>query len=147
MHQRKGRWAIKSDGYEGQLLADFIEQGGDLRGATDIINLYREQHGLEKAKKLKTRKIAQGSSDPYSPWARASFKWAKQLAIHFGTLNPYTTKDHPMPEPLATTKSEWIQAYNDDKQCDKICLAALKAQVEAERDPQEHDPFLPILLP
>eukprot|EP00957_Ditylum_brightwellii_P054580 4135191-Ditylum_brightwellii.AAC.1 len=47
-HFRKNSWAIKSDGYEGQAIADFLEKGGDLCGATEVINLYREEYKLEK---------------------------------------------------------------------------------------------------
>eukprot|EP00957_Ditylum_brightwellii_P044455 3373014-Ditylum_brightwellii.AAC.1 len=47
-HFRKNCWAIKSNGYEGQVIADVLEKGGDLHGATYVINLYREEHDLEK---------------------------------------------------------------------------------------------------
>ena len=44
-------------------------------------------------------KKPQGSNDPNSNWAKASFNWAKQLAICFGVLDPMVVPDPPLPPP------------------------------------------------
>ena len=68
--------------------------------------------------KRKIIKVQQGSSNPYSPWCRASFKWVKQLGIRYGTLDPYTLTDPPMPPPPEGTKEQWIQSYHKEEERD-----------------------------
>ena len=61
--------------------------------------------GVLKRLKMQTipvRKIAQGSADPRSEWARASFNQAKQLLVRFRILRqPFN--DPPLPPPTAST--------------------------------------------
>eukprot|EP00957_Ditylum_brightwellii_P150226 11439788-Ditylum_brightwellii.AAC.1 len=69
-----------------------------------------------------------GSSNPYSPWSHASFRWNKQLVIRYGTLDPYTTIDPPMTPPPPGTKLQWIEMYQKEEEDDHKCLLALKEQ-------------------
>mgnify|MGYP003335063525 CR=1 FL=1 len=43
------------------------------------------------------KKRPQGTNDPHSEWAKASFNIAKQLAIRYGKLDPRRDPDPPMP--------------------------------------------------
>eukprot|EP00957_Ditylum_brightwellii_P103404 7879400-Ditylum_brightwellii.AAC.1 len=64
-------------------------------------------------KKKKTKRVPQGSLNPYSPWNCTAFKWIKQLAVCYGLLSPLTLKDPPMLQPPSDTKPQWIATYHD----------------------------------
>eukprot|EP00957_Ditylum_brightwellii_P085766 6524454-Ditylum_brightwellii.AAC.1 len=86
-----------------------------------------------KVKEVKTIKVQSGSSNPYSPWCQASFKWNKQLAILYGTLDPYMVPDLHMPLPPPGTKEQWIQDYNNNKMEEQSRLNALIAAENEQR--------------
>ena len=55
--------------------------------------------------KITVKKRPQGTNDPHTAWAKASFNFAKQMAIRYGKLDPRTTPDPPMP-PLPNPVSD-----------------------------------------
>ena len=134
---------ICTDGIEGQIIGNIMEKsGGNYRGTAEVLNCWHQRQGMDavahstiknhvdnfmKAKEVKTIKVQSGSSNLYSPWCQASFKWNKQLAIRFGTLDPYTVPDPPMPPPPPGTKEQWIQDYNNDKMEEQSRLNAFIA--------------------
>eukprot|EP00957_Ditylum_brightwellii_P169821 12925931-Ditylum_brightwellii.AAC.1 len=62
------RPVVNSAGIQGQIIADVLQKR-------------REFLWRSRMKKVKAEKVLQGSSNPYSPRARANFGFAKQLAI------------------------------------------------------------------
>eukprot|EP00957_Ditylum_brightwellii_P029450 2225769-Ditylum_brightwellii.AAC.1 len=66
-------------------------------------------------KKVPTQLILSDSNNPYSLCARASYCWAKQLAIRHGTIDPYTYKDPKMPPVLPGAKPDWVALYLHDE--------------------------------
>ena len=109
---------ICTDGIEGQIIGNIMENRGNYRGTAEVLNHWHQQQGMDtvahstiknhidrfmKVKEVKTIKVQSGSSNPYSPWCQTSFKWNKQLAIRYGTLDPYTVPDQPMPPPPPVT--------------------------------------------
>eukprot|EP00957_Ditylum_brightwellii_P091205 6943601-Ditylum_brightwellii.AAC.1 len=72
-----------------------------------------------QAKKVNVMKLPSGSNNPYSPLARASFCFAKQLAIHYGKLNPFNTADPIMPPPPPGTDKRWINLYHRKEEEDR----------------------------
>jgi len=156
-HERKKGWAVNSDGFEGQLLADFLEGStGDFCGARDVLNIQRDAEGKENVSlstvfrhvtkkmeknKAKTEKVSQGSTNPYSPWARARFNFNKQLAIRFGVLDPHKTPDPPMPSPPPGTDPKWITDHAFALACETETLEQMKAEAANAQDQKN------ILLP
>eukprot|EP00957_Ditylum_brightwellii_P054696 4143812-Ditylum_brightwellii.AAC.1 len=115
---------IDSSGTEGQITANFIEQGGCLCGCTKALNMWRHANGKQSVctstvhdhimkymiiLKKKTRKVPQGSFNPYSPWSLDTFKWIKQLSIRCGKLDPILVKYPPMPPP--PKRAEWDETH------------------------------------
>eukprot|EP00957_Ditylum_brightwellii_P084485 6424493-Ditylum_brightwellii.AAC.1 len=90
------------------------------------------------------------NNNPYSPWARASYCWAKQLAIHYGTIDPYTYKDPKMLSVFPGTKPDWVALYLYDEETKKGCLQKLIVENNEKRRMcpfYAAQPCLPILLP
>ena len=95
--------------------------GGNYRGAAEVLNRWHERNCKDhaahsavknhvgkfmKTKRIKTEKVQSGSSNPYSPWCQASFRWAKHLTIQYGKIDPYCVMDPPMPAPPPGTKQQ-----------------------------------------
>ena len=53
---------------------------------------------------LTVQKVSQGSNDPDKPWSKARFSFIKQLAIHFGKLDPTIVLDPAIPNVIKKTK-------------------------------------------
>eukprot|EP00957_Ditylum_brightwellii_P174897 13317153-Ditylum_brightwellii.AAC.1 len=69
-------WQMEcTDGIERQLIANALQSGG---------NFLVQQRQIDGNEKMPTQLMSSGSSNPYSPWARASYCWANQLAIYYG---------------------------------------------------------------
>ena len=101
-------------------------------------------------KKVRTQLISSGSNNPYSPWARASYCWAKQLAIRYGTIDPYTYEDPKMLPVPPGTKPDWVALYLHDEATNKERLQKLIAEDNEKRRMcplYAAQPRLPILLP
>eukprot|EP00957_Ditylum_brightwellii_P088173 6715814-Ditylum_brightwellii.AAC.1 len=60
-----------------------------------------------KCQKVPTQKVCSGNTNPYSPWACASYCWAKQLAVRYGKINAYTFQDPPMSPVPQGTNLDW----------------------------------------
>eukprot|EP00957_Ditylum_brightwellii_P174889 13316745-Ditylum_brightwellii.AAC.1 len=73
-------------------------------------------------KKVPTQLILSSSNTPYSPWAKASCCWAKQLAIRYGTIDPYTYKDPKMLPVPPGANPDWVAFYLYDEETNKECL-------------------------
>eukprot|EP00957_Ditylum_brightwellii_P122165 9316222-Ditylum_brightwellii.AAC.1 len=104
-----------------------------------------------QARKVKIQKGASGSNSSYSPWTKASFCFAKKLAIWCGKMDHFTTPDPPMLPPPPGTDIKWIQTYHHDKAEDKKRMHLL---IEYKNICQLHlayntplVPNLPLLLP
>eukprot|EP00957_Ditylum_brightwellii_P115774 8831048-Ditylum_brightwellii.AAC.1 len=108
-YEKKNKCRIDCGGIEVQILADFIERGGCLRGCTKVLNIRQHEHGKEAvavstvhnhaknymgSKKKKARKVPQGSLNPYSPWSSSSFKWINSLLSTMACLIHWTIKIH-----------------------------------------------------
>eukprot|EP00957_Ditylum_brightwellii_P143494 10931516-Ditylum_brightwellii.AAC.1 len=101
-------------------------------------------------KKVPTQLISSGSNNTYSPWARASYCWAKRLAIHYGTIDPYTYKDPKMPPVLPGTNPDWVALYLYDEETNKERPQRMIAEVKEKMRMcplYAAQPRLPILLP
>eukprot|EP00957_Ditylum_brightwellii_P188808 14372069-Ditylum_brightwellii.AAC.1 len=84
--------------------------------------------------KKKTRKVPQGSLNPYSPWSCATFKWIKQLVFHHGLLDPLPHQDLLMLEPSSVTKHQWIASYQEQVRLEEKCLASMSSSILLECD-------------
>ena len=133
--------AFGTEGVQVQIMGDVLEHGGGFRITADILNRWRSRNGLDpiahstvknhvdnflKTRKQRIEKVKSGSSNPYSPWCRASYRWNKQLAIRYRMLDPYTCVDPPMPPPPPGTKPKWIEQYNLEEESDRLRLESLK---------------------
>eukprot|EP00957_Ditylum_brightwellii_P197373 15037522-Ditylum_brightwellii.AAC.1 len=101
-------------------------------------------------KKVPTQLISSGSNNPYSPWARASYWWAKQLAIKYGTIDHYNYKDPKIPPVLPGTNPDWVALYLYDEEANKECLQKMITKNKEKRRMcplYAAQPYLPILLP
>eukprot|EP00957_Ditylum_brightwellii_P070991 5395491-Ditylum_brightwellii.AAC.1 len=79
--------------------------------------------------------------------ARASFKFAKQVGIRSGTIDPYHHHDPPLPPPSNDAKQSLIDDYEVDQQLDEFRLKLFTTIIEVFHHPRQHGPFLLILLP
>jgi len=111
--QNKGhsRRILDINSVEAQILADTMELGLGLREADHIINEYRSivsklhvsvsiVYNLHRALEPAVSSIAkhkQGNADKGSPWAKARFKWTRQLAIRLGAHVWDSSVDGPCP--------------------------------------------------
>ena len=151
---------------EGQIIADVLQKGGKLHGAAQVLNRWKVSNGMThvavstikhhvdtfmKAKRNKTQKVPSGNNNPYSPWARASFRFAKQLAIRYGKLNPFTTADPIMPPPPPEVDKRWIDLYHREEEEDRKRMNLLVEEENTRQMQQSFNsplgPSLPILLP
>ena len=96
-----------------RLVCDLIERGLGLQHTTVLVNrqlvsenksevgvsCVRDTYNRLLPEVIPIRKVAMGTNDAHSAWAKASFNIFKQLAIAFGKLNPRVTPDPPMPDP------------------------------------------------
>jgi len=96
------------------MVCDLLERGLGIHHTTLLINAELKQDGLEEVgascvrdtyyrlcpEIIPIRKVAMGTNDAHSSWAKASFNISKQLAICFGILDPLVILDPPMPDPL-----------------------------------------------
>ena len=99
---------------------------------------------------MPTQKVCSGNTNPYSPWARASYRWAKQLAICYGTINAYTFQDPPMPPVPQGTNPDWVSTFLQDEENDRKCLQTLIWEDKQKRricPLYASQPRLKILLP
>eukprot|EP00957_Ditylum_brightwellii_P141559 10784338-Ditylum_brightwellii.AAC.1 len=88
--------------------------------------------------KIKVKKVSQGSSNPYSKWARVIFKFAKQVGVCSGTINPYHHHDSPIPPPSNDTKQSLINDYDADWKLNEFHLKMLMISIEASCHPRQH---------
>eukprot|EP00957_Ditylum_brightwellii_P090797 6914149-Ditylum_brightwellii.AAC.1 len=131
---------IESNGINKQIIANVLQQEDNFCGAAQVLNCWKKskggghvsmstvRHHIDKcmqARKVKMQKVASGSKNTYSPWARASFHVAKQLAIWCVKLNPFTTLDPLMPLPPPGTDNKWVKAHHHDKAKDKKSMNLL----------------------
>ena len=107
----KGEYLVPAGSKTEQSIADLMEAGHGYKRTTKQINkllkrttgkvigasAIRESYLCLSPVSINIKKVPQGSNNAHSKWAKASFNWAKQLAICFGVLDPRTTLDPPMP--------------------------------------------------
>jgi len=145
---RADRRLLDAKGIEGQIMADVLQNGGNIRGATEVVNRWRKSEGKNEVsvsavqncvnkfmmpKKVPSLKISSGSYNAYSPWARASYCWAKQMAICYGVIDPYTFEDPEMPAVPPGTNPDWVAAYHANEEQNKKRISALIAADNEKR--------------
>ena len=107
----KGEYLVPTRGKSEQQIADLMEAGHVYKRTTRQVNKYlkrttgqmigtsaiHETYLCLNPVSINIKKVPQGSNNAHSKWAKASFNWAKQLAIRFRVLDPRITLDPPMP--------------------------------------------------
>ena len=111
----KGRPAIVDGSKVQQLIADFLEIGLSLTGATDLINQILHQAGLPTVsrsavhscalrmtrKKRPIRKRPQGSKDPKSTWSKVRYRMGVQYDLRQGKdvdITEFLNEDGTVPD-------------------------------------------------
>ena len=121
-----GEYMIPPGSFYEQLIADSMESGNGMKKTTRLLNYELKKDGKEtvgistvrqchlrlKPVKIKVKKRPQGTKDPHTAWAKASFNFAKQLAIRYGKLDPRVTADPPMPPRVGNEE----ETENDQQQ-------------------------------
>ena len=109
-----GTYLIPRNSLYERMVCDLLERGLGIHHTTLLINAELKKDGLEEVgascvrdtyyrlcpEIIPIRKVAMGTNDAHSSWAKASFNISKQLAICFGVLDPLVILDPPMPDPL-----------------------------------------------
>eukprot|EP00957_Ditylum_brightwellii_P208499 15357754-Ditylum_brightwellii.AAC.1 len=101
-------------------------------------------------KKVPIQLISSGSNNTYLLLESASYCWAKQLAIYYGTIDPYIFEDPKILPVLPGTKPDWVALYLHDEETNKECLQKLITEDNKKRRMcplYAAQPHLPILLP
>ena len=110
----KGLHLIPRNSLYERMVCDLLERGLGIHHTTLLVNSELKGDGFQEVGAscvrdtyhrlgpaiIQIRKVAMGTNDAHSAWAKASFNISKQLAICFGVLNPHIILDPPMPDPL-----------------------------------------------
>ena len=124
-----GEYLIPKGSFYEQLVADSMESGNGMKKTTRLVNFELQKEGKQvvgistvrqchlrlNPVKIKVKKRPQGTNDPHTAWSKASFNFAKQMAICYGKLDPRVTADPPMPPPVVN-EEEKDAADNNQQQ-------------------------------
>eukprot|EP00957_Ditylum_brightwellii_P088076 6709480-Ditylum_brightwellii.AAC.1 len=105
---------LESNGIEGQIIADVLQQGGHFCSAAEVLHWQKMSVGQDTIAPSRA-KTPSSSNNPYSPWTRTSFCVGKQHVCWCDKLDPFTTPDPIMPQSSAGTNNKWIEEfYHED---------------------------------